>query len=153
MTVGEVGNSHESIIGLIHQLSHLHCLEKQQKGASSGVMKFGIEQREGKTWPGGEQRLGRGVWGWDRGLGEQRTSLSSRLRRVEVKKHQPGERVGRAVEHGDFTKVGGQGVQAGGHRASLAGLGKSKGSCSTERGPGRMEPGGKLRNVPGRGKC
>lgn len=43
VTVGETGNSHESIIELIHRLSHPHCLEKKKKGASSGVMKFGAK--------------------------------------------------------------------------------------------------------------
>lgn len=31
VTIGEKGNSHESIIGLIHQLSHPRCLGKKKK--------------------------------------------------------------------------------------------------------------------------
>lgn len=94
--------------------------------------------------------------GGDRGLGEHQTSLSNALRQVEVKDHQPGE--------GELAELWSTGIsprwvgrvckQAGClHRASLAGLGKSKGGYSAERGTVRMEAGEKFRNVPGSGKC
>lgn len=36
VTVGETGNSHESIIELIHRLSHPHCLEKKKRSQQWG---------------------------------------------------------------------------------------------------------------------
>lgn len=109
---------------------------------------------KGRVKPGlGESRGWAGECGGHRGLGEQWTSLPSRLRRVEVKKHQPGEASWPGYGALGFQPVGGKGVQAGGHWASLAGLGEIKGSCSSERRLGRMEPGRKLRIVPDGGKC
>lgn len=70
-------------------------------------------------------------------------------------------RVVQAAEHRDFTQADGKGKAAciGHHwkgclhQVLLAELWKSKGGCLAKRETVRMEAEGKLRNIPGSGKC